>query len=83
MNRRNLFKMFGGAIAAAVLPLGALALPKRWNPNDAEVGWTKDSPTYPMGEAYLHVEDFKSRILDPAMRRMAENLDAEIMRIMK
>jgi hypothetical protein len=76
MNRRNFFKMFGGAIAAAMLPLGALALSerKRFELSDAEF-WAQ--------HRMLSLDDFEDRILNPAVRRMAENLDTEIMRIMK
>jgi len=74
MNRRNFFKMFGGAIAAAMLPLGTLALPERKRfEGFVDVNFTSG----------LTLEEFEDRILNPAMQRMAEQLDNEIMRILK
>jgi hypothetical protein len=78
MNRRNFFKMFGGAIAAAMLPLGALALieskPKRFE-GFVDVPWS--------GNLNMALEDFEERILGPAMRQMAINVDHEITRLLK
>jgi len=71
MNRRNFFKMFGGAVAAAMLPLGALALPERkWF---RDVSFTSDM--------WMDVGEFQRRVLEPAMRRVAERIDNDIMRL--
>jgi hypothetical protein len=59
--------MFGGAIAAAVLPLGSLALPKQKRPQFSAVE--------------MDLRDFEKRILDPAVQRLSEQIDAEMMKI--
>ena len=74
MNRRNFFRMFGGAIAAAMLPLGALALPERRRfEGYVDVNFTSG----------LTLEEFEDRILNPVIQRIAENVDNEIMRLLK
>ena len=76
MNRRNFFKMFGGAIAAAMLPLGVLALPERKRfEGYVDVDFSSN--------INMSLEDFENRILNPAMQRLAENVDNEIMRLLK
>lgn len=64
--------MFGGALAAAVIPLGALALSKR----DPEEGWVPGKVDVDFSyNVNMGLEEFEERILNPAMRRMAEQFD--------
>lgn len=72
MNRRSFFKLFGGAIAAAMLPLGVLALPER-----------KRFEGFVVVHFDYGLENFRDRILEPAMQRIAEQLDDQMMRILK
>jgi len=76
MNRRNFFKMFGGAIAAAMIPVGALALAQpKFRPKfvDVDFSWNRN----------LSLDDFEQRILNPVMQRLAEQIDTEMMRNLK
>lgn len=73
MNRRSFFKLLGGAVVAAALPLGPLALPR---PRHEE--WQIKITDYAMS-----LDDFEARILEPAMQRLAERLDSEIMELLK
>jgi hypothetical protein len=79
MNRRNFFKMFGGAIAAAVLPMGALALSRFAPFSRANTGVDIDFGY----NVNLGLDDFEKRILEPAMQRIAEKLDQQMMELMK
>ena len=79
MNRRNFFKLFGGAIAAAILPLGALALERR----DPEEGWTTYADVHFSGDLNLSLDDFEQCILNPAIQRLAEQIDTEMTRYLK
>jgi hypothetical protein len=74
MNRRKFFKMFGGAVAAAMLPMGALALP-RFAPLTGRVDIDFGSN--------MSLDDFEERILEPAIQRIAQQLDTEMMRLLK
>jgi hypothetical protein len=79
MNRRSFFKMFGGAIAAAALPMGALALSRFASLSGAHTGVDIDFGY----NVNLGLDDFEKRILEPAMQRIAEKLDQQIMELMK
>lgn len=80
MNRRKFFKMFGGAVAAAMLPMGVLALP-RFAPL---TGRQKIGVDIDFGSnVNLSLDDFEKRILEPAMQLMAQQLDTEMMRLLK
>jgi hypothetical protein len=75
MNRRNLFKMFGGALAAAALPLGALARPRfapltRHNVG-VEVRFTDEMLTW---------EEFMA---NDSIQRISERIDREAYRSLK
>jgi hypothetical protein len=87
MNRRSFFKMFGGAIAAAVLPLGALALPKRTLELVKPARIEAVDVSFTTADMSLSLDDFEERIFAPIAARMAriisDNIDTELMRLVK
>jgi hypothetical protein len=76
MDRRNFFRLFGGAVAAAVLPLGALALPRfaplsRRN-TGVEINFSHN--------VNMGLEEFEDRYIKPWSRRLSDRIDNEVFR---
>jgi hypothetical protein len=72
IGRRGFFKGLGAATLSALLPLGALAALDRKKPQFADVTFSSD-------DRYLSFDDFHKRILEPALRRIADQVDEQMM----
>jgi hypothetical protein len=82
MDRRGFLKLLGAGAAGAAVTAAGLAVPdvaRRFFLPPAG-GWHDD---YRLGDHIFGLDEFEKRILEPAMQRVAANLDEEMTRTLQ
>ncbi len=72
LSRRTFLKGSAGAVAALALPIALTVRSKDVLHSRQHVSWSFDA-----SDLTLSIDDFQRRFIDPAMRSLAESIEAE------